>query len=106
MRCFMLSKLFSIIALLFLIFSCGSNDKKYDEFFEVYEDILKVRITEVDSIKAQFKIDSILKSRELSQDDFKNLMIDMSKESKDFVPRLEKLRESLLLKRDSLINLK
>lgn len=102
----MLSKLFFIISILFLTFSCRSNDKKYEEFFDVYEDILKVRITEVDSIKAQFKVDSILKLRKLSQDDFKNLMIDMSKESKDFVPRLEKLRENLLQKRDSLINLK
>lgn len=102
----MLSKLLFIVSILFLTFSCGSNDKKYEEFFDVYEDILKVRITEVDSIKAQFKVDSILKVRKLSQDDFKNLMIDMSKESKDFVPRLEKLREDLLLKRDSLINLK
>lgn len=100
----MLFKILTILVFIGILFSCSGDDKKYDEFFNVYEEILKTRIVEVDSVISQNKVDSLLKAHKMSQDDFKNLMIEMSKEKDDFVPRLQKLREEILSKKDSLIN--
>lgn len=99
------SKLITIIFTFILFFSCSSNNEKYEEFFDIYEDIYIARVTILDSALAQNAIDSILKSRELSQDDFKNLMIEMSEENNEFVPRLKKLREDIDSMKDSLINI-
>jgi len=97
---------FSIaIILIFLTFSC-SEENRYEEVFDIYEDILITRVRTIDSTEAQRKVDSILASRSLNEEDFRALLQDMSKNKKEFIPRLRKLRENILSKKDSIISSK
>lgn len=97
---------FSIaILIMFLSFSCGSEDR-YEEVFNIYEDILITRVRTLDSAEAQRKVDSILASRSLNEEEFRALLQDMSKNKNEFIPRLRKLRDNILSKKDSIISSK
>jgi hypothetical protein len=93
------------ILIIFLTFSCANEDR-YEEVFDIYEDILITRVRTIDSTEAQRKVDSILASRSLNEEDFRALLQDMSKNKKEFIPRLRKLRENILSKKDSIISSK
>jgi hypothetical protein len=67
----MLSKFILISIFLFVLLSCSSEDKRYDEFFDVYKDILIVREFSSDSTVAKQSIDSILANRDLSEKQFR-----------------------------------
>ncbi len=93
-----------LVLVIFFIFlsSCGKDDKKYEEFFETYGEIFIVREFTDDKLEANKKIDSILKSKNLSEPQFRELTFEFIKDREGFFKRLEKLRDSIRSKRDSL----
>lgn len=99
----MLSKFMLISISLFFLLSCNSEDKRFDEFFDVYKDILIAREFSTDSTIAKLSIDSILTNRDLSEKQFRNLMFELMEDREKFFNRMQGLRDSIKGLKDSLI---
>ncbi len=98
----MRSKIIIISVITFFLFSCNTDDKKYEEFFETYKDILIAREFSIDSILAKNSIDSILASRDLSEKKFRNLMFELMEDRERFFNRMQGLRDSIKQLKDSM----
>jgi galactitol-specific phosphotransferase system IIB component len=86
-----------IIALILLsasLFACSQNQKD-DKILKIYKEILIVRADENDSLIANNKVEKILKENGYTIASFKNEFYNAAKDNKDFIVRLDSLRNSL-----------
>ncbi len=70
-------------------------DENYEVFLSTYKDIIIARESTLDSLLANQKVDSILKSKGLSEAKFRKIMIDLSEDKEDFFIMIDSVRSSL-----------
>lgn len=88
--------------LVWLTFSCSEEKRNSDEFIEIYKDILITREINQDSIIAKQKIDSIFRAHNTSEPVFRNNMIELSKDRKDFLRFIDSVRSLIKIEADSI----
>lgn len=102
---FNIFKLFVLIILTIKIFTfnaCNNQNEIDENILATYKEILIIRESEKNTELANSKIQEVLKKHNLTENEFRNYLMENMKENKKFISMIDSLRNSFKKELDSL----
>jgi len=84
--------LFTVVLFSVVLFSCSDSKINEEKFYDLYKEILLIRKENEDTTVANPLVGELYKKFNYSQEKFKNDFLELSKDSKTFIQKIDSIR--------------